>query len=371
VPLKIGIDLTGIWRPSTGIFVYAARLARELLCLDHENNYTLFFSHEIHPDFRNLSDKFRSVIIPFRGEVISKQIVLATVCNIHNLDIVHFPSFPPPVGCYRPFIWTIHDATPWLYPHTMDSKGRLYFRFTSACVARRCRAILTVSDNSKRDILAALRVSEHKVKVVYEGVDDAFRMIHDEKLTSSVRGQYGIRGRFILTVGTLEPRKNLPRLIRAYRRLRYANETNLALVIVGRTGWKVDRWDCEGLAEQIVFTGFVPQAHLVTLYNLAEMFILPSLYEGFGFPPLEAMACGCPVIVSDRGSLPEVVGGAALLIDPESEDSIVQAIRALEQDQMLRSNLAKRGLERVKEFSWKRAAHQTLEIYREAVSSCS
>jgi glycosyltransferase involved in cell wall biosynthesis len=365
--LRIGIDLTGIWRPSTGIFVYAKELARELLLLDEENKYTLFFSGEVHPEFRELEGRFRAVEIPVREEIICKQLLMATLCNASGLDLIHFPALPPPVACLRPFIWTLHDATPWLYPDTMDLKGRLYFQWVGAWAARLSRSIITVSHEARRDITRALRIAESKVRVVYEGVDGAFRKVGDHALLDSVRLRYGLPERFILSVGTLEPRKNLPALIQAYRRMRKANQTKLGLVIAGRTGWKSegvqDHLGSE--ADRVVVTGFVPQRELVALYNLAEIFVLPSLYEGFGFPPLEAMACGCPVIVSNRGSLPEVVGDAALLIDPESEDSIVAAILRMECSQSLRAHLVRRGLERVKSFSWKTTAAKTLDLYRE------
>jgi glycosyltransferase involved in cell wall biosynthesis len=249
----------------------------------------------------------------------------------------------------------------------MDFKGRLYFRWLGAWAARWSRLIITVSDKAKRDIVSALRIADRKVRVVYEGVDDAFSKVTDDALMNSVRARYGLPEHFILTVGTLEPRKNLPALLQAYRRMRRTIGTKLGLVIVGRTGWKSERQEHEARdeSEQIVRTGFVPQRDLVALYNLADVFVLPSLYEGFGFTPLEAMACGCPAIVSNRGSLPEVVGDAALLIDPESEDSIVSALCAVESNQLFRSSLATRGLERVKKFSWSTAASRTLAIYRE------
>jgi glycosyltransferase involved in cell wall biosynthesis len=365
--LRIGIDLTGIWRPGTGIFVYAKELARQLLLLDEHNHYSLFFSGEIHPEFRELEGKFRAVVVPVREEVISKQLFMAMYCNVYRLDLIHFPALPPPVACFRPFIWTLHDATPWLYPETMDWKGRSYFRWVGGWAARWSKALITVSYESKRDITSALGVAESQVRVIYEGVDDAFRKLNDPTALNTVRRQYGLPERFLLSVGTLEPRKNLPALIQAYRRMHKNDETKLGLVIAGRTGWKSQRVqnDSEFHAEQIVMTGFVPKSDLVALYNLAELFIMPSLYEGFGFPPLEAMACGCPVIVSNRGSLPEVVGDAALLIDPESQDSIVDTIRMLECSPSLRADLVSKGLDRVKGFSWKSAALKTLDLYRE------
>ncbi len=371
--LRIGIDLTGLWREATGIFVAASKLTLELMRVDSENSYTLFFAGEVHSDFGELPSNARSVVIPIREEFFGKQLFIGALCNALRLDVIHFPAFPPSLSCFRPFIWTLHDATPWLYPDTMDLKGRLYFRWIGGCAARLSRLVVTDSEVAKQNIVEALQLPEHKVRVVHLGVDATFKKLDDLDMLNSVRARYRLPERFILVVGTREPRKNLPALVQAYRRMRRANETKLGLVIAGRSGWKSESLEQElgDGAEQIVLTGFVPQGDLVVLYNLAEIFVLPSLYEGFGFPPLEAMACGCPVIVSNRGSLPEVVGDAAVLIDPESEDSIVTAIRAVENNQSLRADLAKRGVERVKSFSWKTSAVKTLELYREVGAYCS
>jgi glycosyltransferase involved in cell wall biosynthesis len=369
--LRIGIDLTGIWRPSTGIFTYAKQLASELLRLNKQNSYTLFFSGEIHPEFQELKEKFHAAVIPFRGEVLSKQLLLPALCNLHKLDLIHFPALPPPVACFRPFVWTLHDATPWLYPGTMDFKGRLYFRWVGACAARASKAIITVSKEAKRNIVDSLAIPEGKVRVIYEGVDAAFRALNDSEFMNSVRSRYQLPERFILTVGTLEPRKNLSFLIDAYRRLCEVTQTELGLVIVGRSGWNMQAIQ-QRLSEgggRIVLTGFVPQEDLVAFYNLAEIFVLPSLYEGFGFPPLEAMACGCPVIVSDRGSLPEIVEDAAVVIDPENIDSLVGALRSVLSIPALRTALKEKGLARVRQFSWRTAAIKTLDLYSEILGA--
>ena len=366
--LRIGFDLTGLWRPATGVFVYAIELARNLLSLDDHNEYTLFFSNEVHPVFQGLGAKFKAVVIPVREEVISKQLVMGILCNALALDVIHFPSFPPPLLCFRRFVWTLHDAGAWLYPETKNWKGRLYFRDLGARTASSSQAIVTVSNESKRNIVAALRVPEDKVKVIYEGIDTTvFRRVSNNTFLNSVRTRYGLPERFLLTVSTLEPRKNIPFLVQAYQRLCEATQVKVGLVIVGRKGWKtqaIDRCLSEA-APGVVVTGFVPREDLVALYSLAEVLVLPSLYEGFGFPPLEAMACGCPVIVSNRGALPETVGNAALLIDPEDCNSLVGALQSVLTDPKLRAALVEKGLARVKEFSWRTAASKTLDLYRE------
>jgi glycosyltransferase involved in cell wall biosynthesis len=363
--LRIGIDLTGLWREATGIFVAASKLTLELLRVDRESNYVLFFAGKVHSDFRDLPSNVRPVVIPVREEFLGKQVVIAALCNAMKLDVLHFPAFPPPLACFRPFVWTLHDATPWLFPETMDLKGRLYFRWVGGRAARFSRLLMTDSEDAKRNIVLALELPEDKVRVVHLGVDPSFRRLLDREALDTVRARYRLPERFILVVGTREPRKNLAALVRAYRRMQSAQETKLGLVIAGRIGWKSQSNDLIEEGDQIVATGFVPHEDLVALYNLATVFVLPSLYEGFGLPPLEAMACGCPVIVSNRGSLPEIVGDAAILIDPENQDSIAAAIRRVENDHSLHPRLVARGLERVKYFSWNIAASKTLEIYRE------
>jgi len=354
------------------MFVYAVQLARELVHHGNGNEYTLFFCGEVHPAFRELEGKFRAVVFPVRNEVLAKQVFMAAHCNALRLDLIHFPAFPPPAAYFRPFVWTLHDATPWLYPETMDLKGRMYFRWVGAWGARCSRAIITVSEDSKRRITQLLRVPESKVQfVIHGGVDGGFERLDDPELLQEVRARYRLPERFILTVATLEPRKNLPFLVEAYRRFSSLAENNSGLVIAGRAGWKLASLQ-HALREsghEFVLTGFVPQRHLVALYNMADVFVLPSLYEGFGLPPLEAMACGCPVIVSNRGSLPEVVGDAALLIDPESLESLVAAIRRVSGDRSLRDELRRKGFERVKHFSWSTTAARTLDLYRQAAAS--
>lgn len=370
--LRIGIDLTGLWRPMTGTFVYGTELTRHLLSLDDRNEYTLFFSDEVHPSFREFRARFRPIVIPIRGEVISKQLALAILCNSLALDLIHFPAFPPPLVCFRRFIWTIHDAAAWLYPGSLDWKGFLYFRGLGTLTANCSKALITVSDESKRNIIDVLGTPERKVRVIYPGIDSSFfRRIYNEAVLSLVRERYRLPERFLLTVGTLEPKKNVPSLIQAYRRFCKTTQINTGLVIVGRKGWKTQEIDrCLSESGQgVILTGFVAREDLVALYSLAEVFVLLSICEGFGFPPLEAMACGCPVIVSDRGALPEIVGNAALVVEPDNPDLVCQAMRSILNNPAQRVALAEKGLARVKEFSWRTTANKTLDLYREVAES--
>jgi len=362
--MRIGFDLTGLWRPTTGVYVYAIELARHLLRFNCDNEYTLFFTGEVHPEFSGLHKKFRAVLVPFRDEIVSKQLAMAVLCNRLELDLIHFPTFPPPLLCLRPTVWTIHDATPWVHPETMSLKGKLYFGRLGPWTARISRTIITVSNESKRNIVQSLHISEQKVRVIYEGISKGFKRVEDASTLHSIRQKYSLPARFLLTVGTLEPRKNLPFLIEVFGRLRETSP-GLGLVVVGRKGWKTEGID-RLLAEAgngVVVTGFVPRSDLVGLYSLASAFVLASIYEGFGFPPLEAMACGCPVVVSNRGSLPEVVGGAGLLLELDNIDLWVESLRSLLSAPSMARALVGRGLSHVKKFSWESAASETLDLY--------
>jgi glycosyltransferase involved in cell wall biosynthesis len=362
--MRIGFDLTGLYRPATGVYVYAIPLARHLLSLNRDHEYTLFFTGEIHPEFKCLDKKFKAVLVPFRDEIVSKQLAMGVLCNRLGLDLIHFPTFPPPLTCFRPIVWTIHDATPWLHPKTMSLKGKLYFGSLGSWMARMSRAIITVSNESKRNIVQSLRISEQKVRVIYPGVREVFRKVEDASVLQSIRQRYGLPDQFLLTVGTLEPRKNLPFLIKVFHRLRETSP-GLGLVVVGRKGWKTEGID-RVLAETgsgVLMTGFVPLSDLVGLYSLASAFVLASIYEGFGSPPMEAMACGCPVVVSNRGSLPEVVGDAGLLLDIDNVDLWVESLRSLLCNPSVAQALVGKGMSHVKKFCWESAANDTLDVY--------
>jgi glycosyltransferase involved in cell wall biosynthesis len=378
--MQIGIDLTGLWRPATGIYVYALELAQQLLTFHRDHKYTLFFTEHVPPEFRELDGNFKAVVIPVRDEILSKQFVIGVLSNRLGLDLIHFPTFPPALACFRPSIWTIHDATAWLYPETMSWKGRAYFRSLGALAARSSKAIITVSNESKRNIVEALGLPEDKVKVIYEGINPVFKRLEDHEMLQSLRQRYRLPDRFLLTVGTLEPRKNLPFLIKVFKSLRDGHATRpeqpgsqLGLVVVGRKGWKSQEiyQALDGAGSGVILTGFVPREDLVGLYSTASAFVLPSLYEGFGFPPLEAMACACPVVASNRGSLPEIVGSAAMLLELGDIGLWVETLRLILDSPAQAQLLIEKGRERVRRFSWKTAATETLEVYSQVANGAA
>lgn len=371
-PLHIGLDLTGIWRRSTGIFRYAAEIARHLLLLEEGEphvRYVLFFAREIHPDFVPLKDSFDAVICPTTNELILKQFWFPFVLPRLHLDVMHYPSFPPPY--LQPFgpriVMTLHDAGPWRYAQALTAHGRLYFRTLLARGTRRSVRVITVSEHAKSEIVHFLGGRYlSKISVIPEAARPEFAIPCSDAFKEEVRTRFELPDGYLFTVSTVEPRKNLVTLLDAYARLKQrSGSTCPPLVIVGRKGWNND--DILGymseLEGSVRFPGFVSDEELIALYQMATCLIFPSLYEGFGLPVVEAMMAGCPVITSTTSSLPEVAGDAALLVDPLNADELVAAMQRVLQDENLRSEMSQKGRSWSAHFSWKETARMTRNAY--------
>jgi glycosyltransferase involved in cell wall biosynthesis len=229
--------------------------------------------------------------------------------------------------------------------------------------------IITVSKSTKKDVIKCLKFPEEKIKVIYNGVDERFKPL---KNYNDVLHKYNINPPYILYIGTLEPRKNIPALIKAFYKLKKRGIRH-KLVIVGKKGWKYKQIfrvvEDLNLRRDVVFTGYVSYNDLPKFYSAADLFVYPSLYEGFGLPPLEAMACGCPVITSNVSSLPEVVGDAGFIVDPSDIGGLSRTIKELLANDSLRENVIRKGLKRIKEFSWEKTAKESLKVYKEVINS--
>ncbi|MDX1665250.1 MAG: glycosyltransferase family 1 protein, partial [Candidatus Promineifilaceae bacterium] len=269
-----------------------------------------------------------------------------------------------------PFVITIHDASLFIYSHCHPRTRLLSIRLALPFVARRAAAVITVSEHARQDLIRILGLPPEKVHVVYAAAPEHFAPVCDAHDLASVRRKYGLPAQFLLYVGTLEPRKNLRRLVRAMRQIRQYGLPH-KLVLVGATGWQIEELyreiEAQEMKDDVLFTGYVPDEDLPALFSLATLFVFPSLYEGFGLPPIEAMACGAPVLSSNRSSLPEVCGDAAYLVNPEDEEELVDALVALLSDGARRAEMTARGLKRAGTFSWRRAARETASIYRSVV----
>jgi len=290
-----------------------------------------------------------------------------------QVDLFHSPDFTLPPTRARAVL-TVHDLSFIRVPECAAPTLRAYLGKVVPRSVRRAHLILADSQNTKDDLVNLLGLAPEKVEVLYPGVEEHFRPVDDPALLEGVRRRYGLPPRFVLSLGTLEPRKNFPRLIEAFWLLVRSSPlaSSLGLVIAGGKGWlyedifaTVERL---GLEEKALFTGFVAEGDLPALYSAADLFVYPSLYEGFGLPPLEAMACGTPVVASRSSSLPEVLGEAAILVDPTDTEALAAAMMQVLEDEPLREEMRQKGLRQARKFSWSGTARRLLELYRSCLA---
>lgn len=283
-----------------------------------------------------------------------------------RVDVVHVQYFQPPV-CPCRVVSAVHDIAFERFPQTFSPTQRLYMRTLIPLLARRADAVLTVSLYSKDDICERYGIPAERVHAIPVSHDPAYRPVVDGDRLVATRKRHSLPERFVLFVSRLDPRKNLTGLLEAMSRLG-PHYGDVGLVVVGKKGLgylaAVERMRELGLEPRVHFTGYVPIEEIVDLYNLADVFVYPSFFEGFGMPPLEAMACGAPVVASNVTSIPEVVGDAGLLIDPGDSDAVADAIRRVLDDEELAAELRAKGLARAAEFSWERTARETYRVYR-------
>jgi glycosyltransferase involved in cell wall biosynthesis len=290
-----------------------------------------------------------------------------------RLALLHSPDFIPPFGGRFRSVITIHDLNFIHFPQFLTPESARYYGQIHRAVAR-ADHLLTDSNWTREDVITSLEVPPERVTTVHLAAAQVYRPITDQQEVRRAVMRYGLPSDFIIFVGTLEPRKNVPTLLRALRRL-HDRGYDVHLAIVGRKGWLYEEVFSTltelKLAEQVHFLENVSNKDLARLYNAARCLTLPSYYEGFGLPPLEAMACGTPVVVSNRSSLPEVVGDAGLLIDPDSPEDLSKALAQILDDSQLRASLRQRGLVRASEFSWARAARQTMAVYEQVLATAA
>ena len=370
--MHVAIDLLPLTGGNAGLERYARQLVHAVATRGSEHKYTLLMNQQtpdsLHPEVSNVS--IRRLSPPRTAPFVWNQLYLPTQLLTGEFDLVHSPVSPPVFVTPRtPYVVTVHDLTFEFYPETMTWFARSYWSLCTRHGLGNADTIITVSESTKRDFVAEYGVSTERVTAVPLAIGEGLNRSVTDDERRAVLAQYAVQEPYLLYVGTIEPRKNLKRLIKAFDRARTETGCDHQLVIVGKKGWLFDDVFAvvrdRGLEDEIVFTGFVPDDHLPAFYDAADGFVFPSLYEGFGLPPLEAMAYGAPVVVSNSSSLPEVVGDAGLLVDPESVDSIADGIAQLVTDPELRAELGARGVRRAQTFSLDRLADRTLGVYRE------
>lgn len=373
--MNIAIDGTIIREEITGTGFYITNLINGLVKIDNLNSYYIFGDEENLKRYINIEDKknFKIIHKRFKNRILRvlwEYFILPFELKKLKIIILHSPNYITPLFKFGfKIILTIHDLTFLLFPEKYTITKRLLFNKMIRIFIKMADKIIAVSENTKKDILNFYNVPGNKVVVTYESYPDYYNYFIDKDKAKEVSKKYGIGANFILYVGMIEPRKNILSLLKAFVEL--GKELDLDLVIVGKKGWyykEIEQYiiNIENLKlrNNIIFTGYVPEQELKYFYKSAFMFVYPSLYEGFGLPPLQAMACGTPVITSNVSSLPEVVGDAAIKINPDSLDDLVKIIKLVYNDQDFRNLLIKKGLERAELFNLEIIAQNTLSIYK-------
>ena len=367
--MRVGLITNSIDEQSGGVATYAYELIRNLNIIDNKNEYVLIHhtlsSNEIYRRNRNIIIKSHSPY--YKGTLWKLLNAPIKLKNEYNLDMVHDLNGIGPLSFNMPFrkVVTIHDLIPVIYPNAFNLPNALTHRLLLPKTLDNADRIIAVSANTKKDILSIYNIPEEKVITIYNAVSEQFKVAREQEIID-LREKYNLNSPFILFVLTLEPRKNIPSLLKAFKKLRN-KISGVRLVIAGKLGWKYKEIfrliSSLGLDSDVTYLQYIDGDDLPVLYSAAEVFVYPSLYEGFGLPPLEAMACGCPVVTSNISSIPEVVGNAALLTDPIDIKSVCDSIHLLLSDDNLKNEVIKKGLANVKRFSWNQCAKETLAVY--------
>ena len=367
--MHIGIDASrAAYRHRTGTENYSLHLSRALLELDSAigagNEFTLYFSQEPAPGLFPARARCRQRVLRFPR--LWTHVRLSAEMALHRPDVLFVPAHVLPLVHPRRSVVTIHDLGYIHYPRAHRLLDRFYLRVSTRWNARHAAHVLVDSGATKRDVVALLRVDPARVTVVYPGLSPNFAPASGGTI-AAVRQRYSLESEYVLYVGTVHPRKNLLRLVRAFSRLQRQGVIAERLVIAGKRGW-LEGEILQAVREaggHVTVTGFVPEEDLPALMSGARLFAIPSLFEGFGLPALEAMACGAPVLAAYGSSLPEVVGEAGVLVDPRSEDDIADGMARVLTNEALRQELRLRGLQQATRFTWEEAAQKTLAVLEE------
>jgi len=372
--MKIGIDATPLPQNPVGAGVYIIQLIRALSQIELGHELIVFahhFGHELIdiPESKNI----KWIIVKEKNpalRLIWEQITLPYLARKTKLDLLHSLHYTRPIFLPCKSIVTFHDMTFFLYPKLHTVSKRFFFPLMIKLSGQISNGIIAGSENTKKDTLKFNNISENKIHVVPYGINSIFTPISNKQLLHNCKVKYNLPNEFILYVGLIEPRKNIPSLLKAYKKI-IQETTSPPLVITGRPGWGMEEVnyyiDTQNLRDKVHFTGYVDREDLPLIYNLATIFVYPSIYEGFGFPPLEAMACGTPTITTAISSMPEFVGDACLLVPPQDDEALYQAMKKLLYNKDLQKVLSIKGHQQASQFTWERTARETLEVYQKVM----
>lgn len=373
--MRIAIDAHSIGAKLGGNESYAANLIEALAEIDLSNEYFLYVTtNHAYDRFHGRWPNFTVRTTLPHTPLIRIPLTLSAELRKNPVDVLHVQFTAPPF-CPCPVVVSVHDLSFEHLPQTFNRRSRTQLRLTVRNSVRRAARILSLSEHTRRDIMDTYGIGSESVTAIPLAAPSHFGPVEDHNELQRVRDTYGIEGDYVLYVGSIQPRKNLTRLVQAYALLRskYQNDRFPKLVLVGKCAWLYDETMRAlretGLKESVVLTGYVPESDLPALYSGSLCFVYPSYFEGFGLPPLEAMKCGAPVVVGNRTSLPEVVGDAGLKVDPFDVSAIAGAMEQLLNNSGLRAEMRAKGSTRARMFDWRETARQTLKVYEQVVSN--
>ena len=366
--LKIGIDGDTLGRKRTGDESYLASLMRGLGRVDADNEYTVYVRDPdaVEPGFPDLGDWRFKQVSP-TSIWLRYPLGFPLALRKNPVDILHVQYFVSPF-CKCPVVVTVHDISFAVRPEYFTRKDRLLLGMLVPKGLRRADRVITDTQYSKQDLVRVYDIDPERIEVIPLAADPRYRVLDRDQCQATVSKRHDFSEPFILYVGTLQPRKNVAVLIEAYAMFRRRSGFKHKLLLVGKPKYKYESvFEAirkSGYEDDIIFAGFVPDEDVPVYYNAADIFVFPSLYEGFGLPLLEAMACATPLISSTSSCLPEVAGEAALLADPEDPEQFAEHLENILSDETLAKEMREKGLRRAAEFSWDRTAQDTLAVYR-------
>lgn len=369
--MKIGIDFHSAEREGSGNCTYIRNLVESLIKIDHENEYFLYvinIKYPYHERFKKIENVH--LCLTKSNNPFVRILMLGMRTFIDKIDVLHVQYIAPPFHRGK-LIVTIHDISFLHFPGCFRKFERFRQRILVPINIKKADKILTVSKYSREDIIKSYNVLPQTIEVTYNGVKPIFKPLENLEKRDEALKHYGISGKFIFFVGRIDARKNISSLIKAFMLLKQKEQIPQQLVISGKEDFLSKQIREEIKISQyrkdIIFTGYLQENYLPLFYNLADVFVYPSLYEGFGFPCLEAMSCGCPLVSSNISSIPEIVNGAGLLINPLDTEELAIAIYRVISNPGLREELKEKGLKQAKQFNWDNTAQKTLEVYKKAI----
>ena len=366
--MRVGIMLRSL-NEKFGIGIYTRNILGALLKLNGGHQYILFYNHRGHVGTYGHDTHVEERVVTAPNKLLWDQVAVLSAANQAKVDVLFHPKFTVPLRARCKTVMVLHGASwfthPELYPNKLDLA---YVKTVMPLYCRKADAMVANSKLTTDDFVDILHVPREKIRTVYPGLNPIFKPIKDPKTLDEAKRRYNLPDRFVLTVSRYDPRKNFGTLFKAFTKC--CDTGHLKLVAVGKDSWKYKR-DCRmvelGYEQDVIFPGYVEQEDLPALYALAEAFLFPSVYEEFGIPLLEAMACGCPVVASNTGAIPEITDGAAFLADTFDADAMAQGIDKLTNEPDFRQALVEKGLHRAGQFTWEKTAAETLETLEQVV----